>query len=246
MSDKILIVLPFWDGDKRQASALATLMADLEPQKSKFADFAFVARHDCKQDMATVNYVSRKFSTYTVTSPRQETGWPNGCNGIFFGAVDWALRGISSAKIPRYKAIFLCASDSAPMTRDSLLYMHAAWDIVSKKGAKIAGAMVGGNCLGGNRAHINGDCTLISGDPEYLSWICRRAGDVIRRRGGWDWILAPEFEARGWANLPGVTSQWKRPSFCEAEWDGYVAGGMKWLHGVKDYSLLDVCRKRLL
>jgi hypothetical protein len=245
-TDKILILLPFWKGDRSDAMGLARLLADMEPAYSGAADFAFLARRDCKHDTATVNYVSKKFNTFTATSARHETGWPQGCNGTFFGGIDWCLRGISGGKLPAYKAIFNCAADTCPLVNDGLLYLHSEWDRLSKQGAKIAGAMVGGNgrCQGGN--HINGDCTLISGDPEYLSFIARQAGSVIRGGGGWDWVLAPQFEMKGWANIPGIISQWKRGPFCEDEWDGYRAGGMKWLHGVKGLSLVNVARKRLL
>lgn len=246
-SDKILITLPFWKEDRAQAMELARLIADLEPVKSQRADFAFVARFDCQHDADTVGYVSKKFNTFRVTSNRKETGWPNGCNGTFFGTMDWALRGISSAKVPAYKAIFVCAADTAPLARDAVEYLHQQWDLLnSKKEIVAAGAMVPSNSQDPNGAHLNGDCILLSGHPDFLFWLVKRIGGVMRRGGGWDWIIAPELQLKGYANIPGIRSHYRRPSFQENEWDSHIAEGIKFLHGIKDDSLLRIARKRLL
>lgn len=242
--DRILVVLPFWDGDKAMAMQLARLLADMEVEKSGANDVVFMARRDCKHDRETVGYVSRKFNTYTANTTRPETGWPAGCNAQFFSAVDWCLRGISSAKIPRYKAILILAADVAPLVNDGLLYLHSQWDALSKRGVKVAGAMVPGNARNPEGSHINGDCFLMSGELDFLYWLAKRAGGV--RGGGWDYSLAPEFALKGWADIPGIKSHYRRPSFTEDEWPGHVEAGIKWLHGIKDDSLLKISRRKLL
>ena len=251
-SDKILITLPFWKGDRNDAMKVARLIADLQPEKNRRADFAFVARFDCRHDSDTVGYVSKKFDTFRVTSTRQETGWPNGCNGTFFGTIDWALRGISSAKIPRYKAIFICAADTAPLSLDAIEYLHQQWDTLSaqkeivRENLVAAGAMVATNAQDPNGFHLNGDCILLSGNPDFLFWLVKRIGGVMRRGGGWDWIIAPELALKGWANITGIKSHYRRPSFKEEEWAGHIEAGIKWLHGIKDDSLLKIVRQKLL
>lgn len=246
MVDRILILLSYWKGDRAQAMLLARLLADLEPGHSKSCDFAFIARRDCKHSAPDINYVSKKFPAFTGISARHETGWPLGCGGLLFGAVDWCMKGIHNGKLPKYKAILNLAADTCPLVNDGLAYMHAEWDRLSKKGVKIAGAMVGGNarCVSGK--HINGDCTLFSADPEFLFWFAKQAGTTLRRGGGWDWLLAPQFELKGWSNIEGIRSDWKRPTFRPEEWDGYRAQGIRWLHGTKDNSLLELARKKLL
>lgn len=245
-TDKILITLPFWSGDRTEAMLLARLLADLEPQYSNIADFAFVARRDCKHDRDTIGYVAKKFNTHTVISNRPETGWPNGCNGLFFGTVDWLLRGISGGKLPQYSGVFICASDTAPLARDSVRFMHYQWQLLQSRKVVAAGAVVPGSIQGASGSHINGDCFLLSANPVFLFWLAKRAGQVIRQRGGFDWILAPEFEQRGWANIPEVLSHYRRPPLGDSEFEKYVAGGTKWLHGIKGRSLIDECRRKLL
>jgi len=245
-TDKILVALPFWKGDKTDAMLLARLLADLEPQYSTIADFAFVARRDCSHDRDTVGYVAKKFNTHTVISNRMETGWPNGCNGIFFGLVDWLLRGTSAGRIPQYSGVFVCASDTAPLTRDSIRFIYDQWWLLRARSVIAAGAMVPGSIRGTDKFHINGDCFIMPGNPDFLFWLAKRAGQVIRQRGGWDWILAPEFEQRGWANIPEIVSHYRRPPFAEGEWEKYVGAGIKWTHGIKGRSLIDEARRKLL
>ena len=76
---KILLALQFWKGDKDQAMRVARLIADLEPRHTDFADFLFVSRFDCEQDLATVEYVSQKFNVHTyVNRHRRGTGCRHG------------------------------------------------------------------------------------------------------------------------------------------------------------------------
>lgn len=246
-TDKILITLPFWDGDKAQAMRLARFIADLQPSgASGAADFLFVARQDCKHDKETVAYVSRKFNTFTHTSTRPERGWPLGCGGTFFATVDWSLRNISAAKCPAYKAIFVCEADVTPLTRDALLYLHARWDAAKKKNPNLslAGALVPEGPHG--HAHINGGCCLVDADLKFLHWLVARVGGCLRGGGGWDWALAGEFQRKGWFDIDGIKSWWQTPSIAPGVVENLKKEGVIFLHGVKDNSGLEAARKILL
>jgi hypothetical protein len=243
-TNKILITIPFWSRDRDQAMELARLLADLEPAHSEIADFAFVSRPDCKAaDLETSAHVSRKFNLFNVVSGRNETGWPNGCNGTFAGTIDWVLRGVYSAKLPAYRGLFICESDACPLIRNPIGFIHSEW--AKMKNKCIAGALVPAGQHG--RAHINGGCCVLDADPKFLSWMVTSVGGAIATgRGGWDWVLADQFRMKGWQDMPGIQSHWRRPNFKEEEWDPAVNGGLKWLHGTKDNSLLQLARKKLL
>lgn len=238
-SDKILIVIPYWEGDRVAAISLSHLLADLQPSHSEEFDIVFVGRWDTKPiKPTTIAYVSRKFNVFQHESKRRETGWPMGCNGLFFGSLEFCYHMMDAGKIPHYKAIFICAGDSVPVSRGCFDYLHRQWDKLSaEKSLSVAGALIPGE-----HEHINGDCCLLSGDLGFLKWLVKDVGG-IKVRAGWDWVLAPDFEQRGWADLPGVVSLWQTPTMSEETAAGWVKRGIVWIHGVKDDSLIKFARK---
>lgn len=235
--NKILIALQFWEGDQARAMELARFLADLEPEKSQRADFLFVARFDCKIDPATVNYVARKFNVYTRTSRRRGTGWPDGCNELWFSVMEWVQSMIVTRKIPHYKAIFTCEADGCPLQQNWLEWMSLEWDRVNReKPVCIAGALVEPG------PHVNGNA-LITGNMSFLTWIARRVSGV-RPGVGWDFCLAPDFHRIGWANIPGIKSIYNTATFSPAQYAEMIQQGWFWVHGIKDLSLIRMGRER--
>jgi hypothetical protein len=245
-SNKILIVLLFWEEDKAQAMKLARLLADLEPKHSDQADFLFVSRFDCAHDKQTELEVSRKFNVFSFTSKRRGVGWPIGCNSIFFGAMDWVYNKIAYGKVPHYKAVLFLGADSAPLKKDWLRQIHAAWDEANKhKKTYVAGALVPG-VPGETHDHINGDCIMLSGNLKFLRWLAIGVQD-IKFSAGWDWLLANDFCNRwGWADFPFIKSLWRKPSFSEQDWLEWTRQGVTWIHGIKNEDLLNISREKLL
>jgi hypothetical protein len=240
-TDKILIVLMFWAGDKAQAMKLARLLADLEPGHSEKADFLFVSRFDCTHDDETARYVSRKFNVFKHTSKRRGTGWPLGCNSIFFGALEFVYHKLANGLIPHYKAVLFLGADGAPLRANWIDIFHEAWN---KSKPYVAGAMILDPT--GGHDHINGDCALLSGDLNFLKWLAVTVGDVSTVA-GWDWVLSAEFNRWGWVDFPFVRSVWRAPMpMTEEIWNDEAARGTVWYHGIKDYSLLALSRKNLL
>jgi hypothetical protein len=237
MTNRILIALQYWEGDRERALALARFLADLEVGKSQLADFLFVCRFDSAIDTPTVNHVARKFNVYTFKSRRRETGWPNGCNGLWFSTMEWVQSMIAARKVPAYKAIFTCESDGCPIQRNWLEYMSLEWDRVNKpKPVVIAGALVEPG------PHINGNA-LITGEATFLHWIARLVSGV-RPNYGWDYFLAQDFKRLGWANLPGIRSLYNTPTFSSEQYKKMIDDDLFWVHGGKDTSLITFGRER--
>ena len=243
-TNKILIAIPYWAGDQKQASELLKLLSDIEDTHNEFADILLVARFDCKHNPNDIERISRRFNVHTMTSRRRETGWPAGCNGLFFGMIEWFAGGIASESIPNYKAVLINEADTVPLTKNWVQTINAAWDDANKdKPVVIAGAMVGGAHFG--RRHINGGCVMLSGQPDFRKWItgtAARFGAIA----GWDWALAADFEKLGWANIPSMISMWQRPSMSLEEAQGLALNGTVLVHGVKDYSLIKHARTMLV
>lgn len=241
MLDRMLILLPFWDGDKAQMGKLARLLTDLEPTKTQLADILFISRFDAKHDPALVKYVSKRFNVFTHRSMRQGTGWPMGCNGLWFGTIEWCYHMIAAKKAPAYRALINMEADCIPLRRDWLAEIRRQWISVSKDRPV---AMAGDIINVGGRDHINANA-VISGDLRFLKWMATIAGGH-EKRAGWDWYLAGDICRWGWARLPGIKSRWNTPTFTDADWIREVSEGTTLFHGVKDESLLDMARKKLL
>lgn len=242
VSNKILLVVPFWSADRHAAIALSHLLADIQPGHSEDIDILFCARFDCPQvDADTIKHVSRKFNTMTHVSKRRDTGWPAGCNGTFFGSLEYIYHKMEVGQLPGYKAIFMCEADTVPLTRDCFAYLHRQWDLISRRQPVcLAGALV----PDGGRDHINGGACLLSGNLGFLKWITRTVGGM-KSPVGWDFGLAGDFRARGWANIPGIRSLWGTPTMPIDHAEHYERSGVVWLHGVKDASLLRFARQIL-
>lgn len=240
-SNKILIALQYWSGDRTRALKLAKYLADLEPAHSDLADIVLVNRFDCPQDSpATLAALSRKFNVYSYKSPHRGVGWPDGCNGLWFGTVEWAYTMMADKKIPHYKAIFTCEADGAPVHQDWIARMSTAWD-VSQQGASrvyMAGALVS---YPGVYEHINGNC-LVSGDGPFLHWVTRVVAGM-RAGVGWDYGLRDEFRRWGWANVPGIISAYNTPHFTPEQFAHFRAQELIWIHGGKDESLIQYGRE---
>jgi hypothetical protein len=234
---KVLITLLFWEGDKKQTMKLARLLADLEPKHCDKADFLFVARFDCKHDEDTIKYVARKFNVYRMTSKSRAIGWPLGCNGIFFSAIEWAYFKMLGGQIPHYRSLLILAGDGGPIVSN--------WLDLSVKCAELDKTFISGALIPGEHEHINGDFCFVSCNLKFLKWLIeltRTSG----RRAGWDWYLAPSFRGWGWKGIP-AKSVWRKPEpFSESDWENEVSEGTIWYHGVKDDSLIDMARKKLL
>ena len=214
---------------------LARLIADIEPRHSDQADFAFCARFDTLHDKETVSYVARKFNTSTYTSHRKATGWPAGCNNLFFTSLRWAIDNTHLEKSPEYRAILMMESDDCPLSKTWIADLLAEMD--SQKRDFV------GSFHYTPKFHYNGNM-LFNGDSEFLKWLRPQLNCPTRE--GWDTYLFPLMEARGAADTKKIRSVWNMPGMDEATWDRFVSEGCSFLHGVKDDSARKLARKKLL
>jgi hypothetical protein len=240
-SDKILLALQFWGGDRSQALALAELIADIEPGMCERADFLFVCRFDCEHDERVIRHVSRKFSTFFHTSPRRGTGWPMGCNDLTAGMLEFVFHRMVAKKLPHYKAIFALEADVVPLNRDWIKLMSHNWDVLQETSAIcVAGRKLKSEHI---REHVNGNA-LLTGNFKFLKWLLREMNS--NSRVGWDYRLAGEFEKWGWAEIPGLECHWNTRTLSDDQLRNECERGVIFLHGVKDFSALNFARNRLL
>lgn len=240
MTDKILIALQFWAGDRDQADGLTRYLVDLEPEHSNYADFLVVNRHDCTVPVGMVENLSRRFNVWKYQAPRGMTGWPAGCNSLWTNTTQWVKSMIEAKRIPHYKAIFVCESDGSPVFRDWVRRMSLAWDQANRPNP----VCVAGPVVQIPAEHMNGNL-LMSGATEQLRWLARMAQGVPATA-GWDWILSSEFKKRGWASIPGMLSLYNTRGYTEGQFRKMQEDQVIWVHGVKDTSLWGHGRRLLL
>lgn len=242
-TNKFLICLQYWSGDRAQALQLARLLADIEPTMSERADFLFVSRFDCTHDAATVAHVARKFKVFTHTSKRRGTGWPLGCNSLWFGTMEWFFRKIEARQVLPYKAAFCIEADGIPMSKTWIADLSNQWDVINKrKPVVMAGAWLANGPIP-DCGHINGNA-MITGDLKFLKHLVLRIQDV-KGTVGWDYGLAPMFRDWGWSDMHLIRSVWRQPIteeiFLRNQREGTI-----WFHGIKEDNGIKLCRKFLL
>jgi hypothetical protein len=242
---KILIACQSWEGDNAQAMRLARLIADLEPRHSDRADFFFCYRFDCKPDKATEDYVSSKFNVFSwVNRHRRGEGWPGGCNDLWFGTMDRIYDLCQAGQMPEYKAVLTCEADSSPLVPHWINSLHSEWDKMSQKEAKLVGHLLQYPPQPQCRLHCNGNA-LFSGDLTYLHHLARKIGGCPPSA-GWDFYLAPQLQALGWADSPAIRSYWNAQTAQVPFLERVTNEGCVFLHGVKDYSVQEYVRNRYL
>jgi hypothetical protein len=244
-SNKILLVLQFWAGDRAAAQRLAAFIADIQESHSAEADFLVVNRFDCDPlDAAVTAALSRKFNVYTYRSTIHITGWPGGCNALWLSAMEWVSSMIEARRVPGYKAIFTFEADGAPIPADWVRRLSTAWDQANAiTTVTIAGPMVGGPGYS-IHAHINGNC-LITGDVKKLAEI-KRSAWAVSPTVGWDYALAGWFAGNGWANIPEMRSYYNSAAFSPADYQKMVDENLIWVHGDKSGCLIDYGYRRLM
>lgn len=229
-SRKILITFNFWKGDKAQTMRAARFLADIEPTMCSNADMLFVCRPDCTQDEETVQYVSKKFHVYTATSRRSEVGWPQGCNGLFFGTADFIYEQRAAKKLPDYKAFLIFEGDSCPLVPDWIQKLSDAWDA--------ANTSVLGPLIKSPPVHINGNA-LYSGDMKFLQYLSRKISGCSPCI-GYDVFLYTALKKWGLKDCPIMRSHWHCPSMTPQVFRLLRSQGVVFLHGVKDESMMNV------
>ena len=225
---KILLALQFWNGDKEMAMRLARMIARNERRHSNEADFLFVARHDSSHDRRAIADVSQRFNTHVYTSRRCGTGWPHGCNDLWFATMEWVMC-MQEGKKTNYKAVLTFEADCVPLVQNWITVLSDEWDKAGKK--VVMGAMQSQPW-----PHINGNA-MFSTDSKFLHWLVRKVS-AVPARSGWDCHLANEFQKRGWANCNKMQSLYQMPTLPGDAVEDMLKLGVAFLHGVKDDSVL--------
>lgn len=226
---RLVLALQFWAGDKEAAMRNARRIADIEPKFRDDVEFCFVARFDCPHDKDTVEYVSKKFKVSTYTCLRRGTGWPAGCNDVWFDFMQEA-GGRYMREWSDVKAVFTFEADCIPIAKDWIDVMSAEWDEGAAEGKLVCGCWM--PYVGDGFGHINGNALF----HPYLT----RAKQLIGCSPivGWDDAIAPAISTV-WHKAGFVKNLYRAVNVAESDIVSEWIPGKRpvLIHGVKDLSV---------
>lgn len=234
---KFLLLLQYWEGDRKKAGETIKLIADLEEKHNGEVDVMLSRRFDCEEDPEIVKYVSKKFDTYTHKSRRREKGWPAGCNALWFDSVTRVYELCTAKQMPIYSGILTFEADCSPLRPGWLELLWVDWERAKVKFM--------GNIVPAPAPHMNGNLVM-SGNLDMLKKIATKIMGCPPS-GGWDFILASVFKHAGWYGTNTIRSEWERHSgWTMEELETQITQGLLFHHGCKNSTLQDLVRQKWL
>lgn len=225
----ILIVLPFWEGDKGIATEICRIVAGLQAgHAGQTAHFMLAHRQDCKLDPNMVKIVAPKFNTLTFQTTSPLRGWPQGPNGMFGSTMIRIANNFNG----KYECVYWLEPDAVPIRPNWF------WDLVLEWRKRHPSSRVVGcraDCNGnGTGVHITG-CALY--DPN----IARLMPYLTTCQGiAWDYQHRDKIiQVAGHTNL---IQNWYRATNAHA---GILdQSGVSVIHGHKDLSVIKHVKRK--
>jgi len=240
-TEKGLLAIQFWPGDRAKALRLANFIADLEPAKRADTDFLFVARFDSGHDPGTVAKVSKKFNVHQLTTNARGTGHPWGSWVLWFSTIEWFYHMNGSKNFPRYKWIFPFEADCIPTSKNWISEIHSEWERLNG----IRKTFIMGAETFHYHHHANGNL-VCSADPDWLTWLVKGIQVTgVPANDAWDIYLFPKFSRWGVSFSTRLWNCCGMPSMNEDIFQ-YCLREHSFVHGVKDDSLYKMARRQFL
>ncbi len=227
---KLVIALQFYGGDKEKAMRLARFIADIEIKPRLDVEFLFVARYDCELDMATVDYVKKKFPVCWLTTWTKWRGWPGGPNAMAKDLLEWVA-------VNRHEAdgLMMIEPDCVPTTPFWINHIIDQWNEARSLDKWVMGAWRGS---GGVHGHINGNCVVVPTLVNILGITSIIGPDLA-----WDCAIAPYIKDRWYITCAIKNCFESRNATVEQLYDiEGVDGAPALVHGFKDDSAYDLAR----
>jgi hypothetical protein len=79
----------------------------------------------------------------------------------------------------------------------------------------------------------------------FLRWLVN-ISSALPNPGGWDYVLAGQFQKWGWANIHRIRSYYNSKTFSDAQYRKMLEEELIWVHGDKSGKLIEFGRKYLL
>lgn len=225
----ILIVIPFWSGDKTQAIELLKIIAGLQAgHAGQTAHILLVCRQDTNIDQNMIKIISPKFNIFTYKSQSPLRGWPQGPNGMFGSTMIHLANSFKN----KYEVIYWMEPDSTPVCPNWF------WCLVQEWRKRHPSALIVGS-----RSTIDG-----SSQTDHISGACLYHPNIARlmpylttcQTVAWDYLHRDKIIASG-----GPTKLIQQ----RYHQTGLPAGvinepGIVVIHGCKDNSIVNAVKNK--
>lgn len=233
----IVVVLQYHVGDLREATELASMIADIEPVRRTDVGIRLVARHDCPtMELLTLQKIGKKFDMSWAHSKSKSAGWPKGPNGMALDILSTAKEWLNECGWSDAVGILMLEPDCVPLQKDWLNQLILAWDFALLDGVRQMGSW---RPSGGANGHINGNCMLKPdlGNKVDLHMWC--PPDLA-----WDVGIAPHLR-KHWLHSGLFRNDFQCMNATEERLRTPEIGGVApvLVHGYKDDSARRIARK---
>lgn len=236
--DNILVVLPYWDGDKDRMRELSLLLADLLPERTSFGLLFYYRNDSSPMSDNLVRILGDKFANVTQAKcHRVGIGFPMGPNEMYFGLFDTVSR--DKGMQAGYGAMLVIESDCVLTRRAWDKEVSALWEKAKEEDKLVSGALIP-HGYAGFKDHINAAALYAIDIRDRIPELIGCSGDL-----GWDWVLGRQL-----VPVARPTDEffldYKKPTI-DAEQlftPRTMAGNFPLMyHGVKDDSAIRILRE---
>lgn len=228
----ILIVIPYWNGDKDHAFELCKIISGLQehPVKGDIAHVLLVCRQDSAIDPVMVKIIREKFTVFTFHSRSPLKGWPSGSNGIF----SQTMIHIGQRSIKSYECVYWMEPDAIPLCPNWF------WDLVIEWRNRHPTTNIVG-C----RADCNGDGTgdHITGCAIYHPNIAKILPEITLCDGqAWDYQHRAKIVQMGGPTK--LIENWYKATNADPGILDRINVGVRVIHGFKDRSVINLVKQK--
>lgn len=236
ITSRLLLVVPYWDGDKADAMRSLIQATELIKDRSDEIGLLIVYRYDSTPPSdSDLRFFSTKFRDVKVwRCDRRGKGYPMGPNEMYFGTFQYVRD--PKSRLSDYEAILVMESDCVMIREDWHREMIKVWQDAKTNGKLITGAVIE-NGYDGYPRHVNaaaiyyrkiGDMTpLLSSDGNL----------------GWDWVFGRQLMPFT-QDSPAFQLKFKQPTIGEEEMEDVFDSPVVMLHGIKDDSVIQAVKRR--
>jgi len=227
----ILIVVPYWTGDRAQAMELCRIVAGFQTvHVGNAAHVMLCSRQDCPMDNEMIYMISRKFNTLTYKTNSPLRGWPAGPNGMFGSA----MIHISNNLVDKYECVYWMEPDATPLCANWFTNLVNEWR-TRHPSANIMGCR--SDCHGdGTGDHITG-CAVYHTNIARIFPALTYCDNVA-----WDYLHRARIVAMG--KHTNLIENWYKAKNAPPGILDRINVGVNIVHGYKDNSLTNLVKNK--